>query len=122
MFYKDKKVLVTGGTGFVGMHIVEDLLSNGARIRIPIHKRPLSLKNDNIETMQADLTAQEDCLRVTQGIDYVFHAAGAVAAAAVTTSNPMQAISTNLILTKYGPAVKLSFLILLKSELCLPAN
>ena len=29
MFYKGKKVLVTGGTGFVGMHFVEELLRQG---------------------------------------------------------------------------------------------
>jgi len=49
--------------------------------------------------MSADLTRQEDCLSALNGIDYVFHAAGAVAAAAVTTSNPMAAITANLVLT-----------------------
>lgn len=40
MFYKDKKVLVTGGTGFVGLHIVQELLKEGAHVRIPVHRRP----------------------------------------------------------------------------------
>lgn len=99
MFYDGKVVLVTGGTGFVGLHIVQELLKTGARIRIPIHQRPLMIKDDRIETIHADLTRQEDCLNAVKGVDFVFHAAGAVAAAAVTTSNPMAAITTNLILT-----------------------
>lgn len=99
MFYKNKLVLVTGGTGFVGTHIVEQLLKQGAKVRVPIHKRPLILKDKQIETISADLTQLQDCLKVCKGVNYIFHAAGAVAAAAITTGNPMSAITTNLILT-----------------------
>ncbi len=99
MFYKDKKVLVTGGTGFVGTHFVQALLDHGARVRIPIHKRQPLISHENIETVSADLNKLEDCLKVCEGADYVFHAAGAVAAAGVTVTNPMSAIAANLILT-----------------------
>ena len=98
-FYQGKVVLVTGGTGFVGSHIVHELLKRGAKVRVPIHKRPLIIKDERIETVRADLTRQEDCLIVVKGVDYVFHAAGAVAAAAVTAGDAMSAITTNLILT-----------------------
>lgn len=99
MFYKDKHVLVTGGTGFIGRHFVKTLLEEGALVRVPLHERPLPFNNERIETIQADLTRQEDCIKAAEGIDYIFHAAGAVAAAAVTTSNPMAAITANLVLT-----------------------
>lgn len=99
MFYKDKVVLVTGGTGFVGTHFVQELVKCGAKVRIPIHKRKPIVQHDNIEVVPADLTSLEDCLKICRGVDYVFHAAGAVSAAGVTVSNPMSAITTNLILT-----------------------
>lgn len=99
MFYKEKIVLVTGGAGFIGTHIVQELLKQGANVRVAIHERPMIVKDERVETIQADLTNQKDCLRAVEGIDYIFHAAGAVAAAAVTTGNPMAAITTNLILT-----------------------
>lgn len=99
MFYQGRLVLVTGGTGFVGTHIVEELLKCGAKVRVPIHKRPLIIKDKYIETLRADLTKQQDCLRAVKGVDYVFHAAGAVANAGITASNPMAAITANLILT-----------------------
>lgn len=83
----------------MGIHIVEQLLKSGSKVRVPIHKRPLIIKDERIETVKADLTRQEDCLAAVEGVDYVFHAAGAVAAAAVTGSNLMSAIATNLILT-----------------------
>lgn len=94
-----KRILVTGGAGFVGTHFVEALLDAGARIRVPIHHRPMIVRDPRVEQVGADLTQPDDCLRVCNGIDYVVHAAGAVAAAGVTASNPMAAMSANLVLT-----------------------
>lgn len=99
MFYKGKSVLITGGTGFVGTHIVKELLKQSADIIVPIHRRPLMINDDRIKTINADLTKQEDCLKVSKNVDYIFHAAGDIASAGVTTENLMKAISTNLIVT-----------------------
>lgn len=99
MFYEGRKVLVTGGSGFVGIHIVQELLKQGAHVRVPLHERPMPMELEGVETMEADLTNAGDCQRVMDGVDYVFHAAGSVAAAGVTVTNPMSAITGNLILT-----------------------
>ena len=98
-FYKDKKVLVTGGTGFVGTHIVQELLKHGARVRIPIHNRPLLIEDNSIETVEADLAQPDDCLLATRDVDFVFHAAGVVTGAGVPAHDSMSAITANLILT-----------------------
>jgi GDP-L-fucose synthase len=99
MFYKDRKVLVTGGTGFVGIHFVRELLKRGARVVVPVHKRPLPVESEAVEAVPANLAIEDDCLRVCEGVDFVFHAAGAVSAAGTTVTNPISAITTNLILT-----------------------
>lgn len=99
MFYKDKKVLVTGGTGFVGTHFVQALLEQGATVRIPVHKRQPLIKHESIETVSADLNNLADCLKVCEGIDYVIHAAGFVGGAGVSTDCVISGISGNLILT-----------------------
>lgn len=99
MFFSGKRVLVTGGTGFVGIHFVQALLEQGARTRVPIHQRPMMVQDPRIELVQADLTRIEDCRAVCKDMEYVIHAAGAVAGAGVTAGNPMAAITANLVLT-----------------------
>ncbi|MHC4147146.1 MAG: NAD-dependent epimerase/dehydratase family protein [Planctomycetota bacterium] len=106
MFYRDRHVLVTGGTGFVGTHIVQELLKHGAKVRVPIHDRPPLIQDDNIETVEADLTRPGDCLLATGGIDFVFHAAGVVTGAGVTAYDSMSAITENLVLTSADYPVK----------------
>jgi len=98
-FYKDKMALVTGGTGFVGMHIAKELLKHGARVRVPIHNRPPAVEHCNIETLKANLARPDDCLRAVRGVDLVFHAAGVVTGAGVTALDSMSAITENLVLT-----------------------
>ena len=53
----DAPILVTGATGFVGSHIVERLLADGARVRVTV--RATSdlrwLEGKSIERIEADL-------------------------------------------------------------------
>jgi GDP-L-fucose synthase len=98
-FYRGKTVLVTGGTGFIGRHVVEQLLAQSAHVVVPVHERPLPHEFVGVDAVTADLTRPEDCLRATRGVDCVFHAAGAVAGAGVSKADVMPAIVTNLVLT-----------------------
>lgn len=98
MFFKDRTVLVTGGSGFVGTNFVEELVRRGARVRIPIHQRAARIQSDSIQSIPADLTRPEECGTVMQGVDFVVHAAGPVTGAAVTAGAPMTGIPGNLTL------------------------
>jgi GDP-L-fucose synthase len=100
-FYRGKTVLVTGGTGFIGRHLVADLLAQSAHVVVPVHQRRMPPELTGVHAATADLTRPEDCLRVTQGVDYVFHAAGAVAGAGASGAGIMSAIVTNLTLTAH---------------------
>jgi GDP-L-fucose synthase len=99
LFYQGQKVLVTGGSGFIGSHLVQTLLDRGAFIRVPIHNNPIAIDNPQIETVPGDLTNPLDCMSVMDGIDYVFHAAGATGAAGISDYQLMEGITLNLVLT-----------------------
>ncbi len=78
MNYAGKKVLVTGGTGFIGSFLVEDLLEKGAHVRAPLHSRnyrSLSTRRSEVEWMDGDLRDPEFCSALVEGIDIIFHLA-----------------------------------------------
>lgn len=78
-FYKNKLVVVTGGSGFVGTHYLTELLNRGANVRTCIHIRPLQITDDRLEVLEnIDLTKLEDCMTLVKGADYVVHAGGQI--------------------------------------------
>jgi len=79
-FLKGKKVVVTGGSGFIGTHFLMKLVQIGAHVRTHVHKHQLQYEHNDIQVFyDIDLTKLEDCLRLTDGADYVIHCAGEVA-------------------------------------------
>lgn len=78
MNWKDKTVLVTGGTGFIGSFVVEHLLDHGADVRIPVRSanyRALSQRRAEIDWVEGDLRDSEYCRQLVEGVDAVFHMA-----------------------------------------------
>ncbi|MGV3523538.1 MAG: NAD-dependent epimerase/dehydratase family protein [Candidatus Sericytochromatia bacterium] len=98
MFFRDKRVLVTGGTGFVGSHFVDALLDAEAQVCVPLHTRPLHRQHPRLLGTPADLMRFDDCLRVTQNQQYVIHAAGPVAGAGLAANAALDLIRRNLTL------------------------
>ncbi|HEU4827597.1 MAG TPA: NAD-dependent epimerase/dehydratase family protein [Gemmatimonadales bacterium] len=76
------KALVTGGTGFVGRHLVEHLRAQGddvtALVRSPARAEPLAALGARLE--QGDLHDHAALARAVTGQDVIYHVAGAVAA------------------------------------------
>ncbi|MBK7541617.1 MAG: NAD-dependent epimerase/dehydratase family protein [Candidatus Competibacteraceae bacterium] len=76
-FFRERPVLVTGGTGFIGRRLVVLLRARGARVRVLIRsERNLPADWHGIETVPGDLTDTDSLRRACSGIDTVVHAAG----------------------------------------------
>jgi len=79
-FFEGKKVVVTGGSGFLGSNYIEALVKLGANVWTHVHNRPLQTKVPGINVMPyCDLTKVEDCLKLVDGADYVVHSGGNIA-------------------------------------------
>tara|TARA_B100000123_G_scaffold201702_1_gene151675 strand:- start:314 stop:1270 length:957 start_codon:yes stop_codon:yes gene_type:complete len=78
-FFKDKKVVVTGGSGFVGTHFLNELSLRDAKIKTHTHINPLRAKGDFEVIENVNLENLDECVDLIEGADYVIHSAGAVA-------------------------------------------
>jgi len=74
-FYKNKKVLVTGGTGLIGRPLVEKLVLEGAKVVVVSLDDP-SRAPKGVTFIKADLREFSNCMDVCKGKDIVFHLAG----------------------------------------------
>ncbi len=82
-----KKILITGGAGFVGSHLSDELLEHGYQVRAldnlaaQVHgegaDRPGYLADD-VELIQGDVRDPRAVSRALQGVDAVYHFAATV--------------------------------------------
>ena len=96
MFYKDKKIVVTGGSGFVGTHFIQELLNRGASVITHTHKNPLKIHDkritwlENIDLEKLDANSVEEGGKLVQGL----------------LTDKVLASATGGVVPTYGPKMK----------------
>lgn len=75
-----KAYLVTGGAGFIGSHLVEELVKRGERVRVLDNfltgkKANIAPFRKDIELIEGDIRDLKICRRALKGIEYVLHQA-----------------------------------------------
>lgn len=86
-FYKNKKVLVTGGTGLIGRPLVELLLAAGAQVTVASLDDP-SRAPAQVNFQRIDLREFSACLKICEGQEIVFQLAGVKGSPAMTAQRP----------------------------------
>ena len=71
--FKDKKVLVAGGTGLIGRQLVELLLLEGSNVFVSDLKVPDNKFLNKVNFKKLDLTNYSNCVSVCEDMDYVFN-------------------------------------------------
>ncbi|MFW5968171.1 MAG: NAD-dependent epimerase/dehydratase family protein, partial [Persicimonas sp.] len=70
--------LVTGGTGFLGRHLVDKLVARGEDVRVLTRTFDPSLADRGVEVVEGSLGRAEDVRRAVEGVRRVYHLAGKV--------------------------------------------
>src|SRR3954470_14930799 len=72
------RVLVTGGSGFVGANLVTELLARGLEVRSFDRVASQLQARDRLQTIVGDITNPEDVAKAVDGIDTVIHTAAII--------------------------------------------
>ena len=73
--FENQNVLVTGGTGMIGRQLVSLLVEQGANVSVVSLDQPIGLP-EGVRFLKADLTYFDKCLKICEGMDYVFNLVG----------------------------------------------
>lgn len=73
--FKDKAVLVIGGTGFIGRYLVDVLVNQGAKVSV-LSRHGVSTTGQQYKTIKGDLTQPSSFKDACRDMDIVFHLGG----------------------------------------------
>jgi len=92
--------LVTGGAGFIGSHLAQELLRRGHQVRVLDNlstgkRRNLDAIGPAVEFVEGDLANPDDCARAVAGVDYVLHQA-AIPSVPRSVADPVTSNRSNI--------------------------
>lgn len=104
--WRNRKVLVTGGAGFIGSNLVARLVEAGAQVRVVDNLERGRLEYlapvlDHIEFRQEDLRDPEVCRRACQGMEVVFHLASKVGGIGYYLTRPAEVLTQNVLMDTF---------------------
>ena len=97
-YFKNKNILVTGATGFIGTNLIKELVKLEANITGVIHKKKPKIKFPDIKYISADLLNSEECNIACKDIDIIFMCAANSSGASVIETTPLAHLTPNIVM------------------------
>ena len=88
------RILIIGGSGFLGIHLAEELVKKGYKINILNIKKPKNLRKE-INFFYGDIIQSKDLIKATKNCQIVFHLGG-ISDIKYSINNPYKTIKTNV--------------------------
>src|SRR3990172_1236207 len=103
-FWRGKKVLVTGGAGFIGSFTVERLLMEGAEVRVADNLENGRLENlrsgrEAINFVEDDLRDGKACIKACEGMEVVLNLAAKVGGIDFNKKHPGTMFTSNALIS-----------------------
>src|SRR5262245_3405108 len=75
----EKRILITGGTGFLGTHIVRQFLDAGEKnVKVMASRGPVWMKDAGAKAIEGSVTDRHDVAKACKNVSAIFHLAGRV--------------------------------------------
>src|SRR5690349_1770425 len=99
-FYSGRRILVTGGLGFLGLNLISHLVGDGALVRVLSHAEPGvgSLGTsflEGVDCLEGDIRDANALRRALDGCEVVFNFAGRSGTIA-SNASPFEDLDTNV--------------------------
>ncbi|MFH7860159.1 MAG: SDR family NAD(P)-dependent oxidoreductase, partial [Candidatus Aenigmatarchaeota archaeon] len=100
---KEEKILVTGGAGFIGSHLVDELINRGYKVIVldnfysgKIENLRKNLKNKNFKLIKGDVRNIKDVKKAIKNVNAIFHLA-AIVSVPLSIKNPILVNEVNVV-------------------------
>ena len=75
----EKRILITGGTGFLGTHLVRQFLDAGEKnLKVMASRVPEWMKDAGVKAVEGSVTSRDDLAKACKNVSAIFHLAGKV--------------------------------------------
>jgi nucleoside-diphosphate-sugar epimerase len=101
-----RDILVTGGAGFIGSFLVEELISRGSNVVVADNFSrgdfdKLAHIEGDIKIRPVDLTTHKGCIEATEGVDDVFHLAASVGGIHYIQRENVHGLTPSVLMNQY---------------------
>tara|TARA_A100001011_G_scaffold338222_1_gene368898 strand:+ start:198 stop:1157 length:960 start_codon:yes stop_codon:yes gene_type:complete len=97
-FFKNKKILIAGGSGFVGTNLIKELSKYNCKLKATYLKKKKIKKFKNVNYLKADFQNKKDCNKVCKNVDLLIIASAISSGAGDMQNRPLIHLTPNLII------------------------